>query len=65
VRTLKFGTMKKIHLLILTSAFGIIIMLTAFEVAPDGYPWYYDFSLFNAGLWPWLFAKNELNKMKY
>jgi len=56
--------MKKTHLLNLSIVFGIFIMLTAFAVVPDGYPWYFEFLLFNAGLWPWLFAKTELKKMK-
>ena len=37
---------------------------TLFAIIPDEYPWYYELLLFNAGLWPWLFAKKELKKMK-
>ena len=39
-------------------------MLISFVIIPDKYPWYYEILLFNVGLWPWLFAKNELKKMK-
>jgi len=56
--------MKKIHLLYLISILGIVIMLTAFAIIPDQYPWYYEVLLFNLGLWPWLMAKKELKKIQ-
>jgi len=39
-------------------------MIFSFAIVPDNYPWYYEVLPFNVGLWPWLFAKNELKKMK-
>jgi len=56
--------MKKTHLLKLTIALGVTVMIISFATVPDEYPWYYELLLFNAGLWPWLFAKKELKKMK-
>jgi len=56
--------MKKTHLLKLTVILSIVMMLTSFAIIPDEYPWYYEVLLFNAGLWPWLFAKNELKKIQ-
>lgn len=55
--------MKKTHLLKLTIALGIVVMLTSFAIIPDEYPWYYELLLFNVGLWPWLFAHKQLKKM--
>jgi|GEM_PF-1064216 hypothetical protein len=56
--------MEKKHLLTLVTIMGVILMLISFVVVPDEYPWYYELLLFNAGLWPWLFAKNALKNMK-
>ena len=56
--------MKKSNWLILTIALGVAIMLLAFLVVPDKYPWYYEVLLYNIGLWPSLLAKRELKKMK-
>jgi hypothetical protein len=56
--------MEKIHLLKLTIVLGVVVMILSFAIIPDEYPWYYELLLFNAGLWPWLFAKKELKKMK-
>lgn len=56
--------MEKIHLLKLTIALGVAVMLISFAIVPDEYPWYYELLLFNVGLWPWLFAKKELKKTK-
>jgi len=56
--------MEKTHLLKFTVALGIVVMIFSFAIVPDNYPWYYEVLLFNVGLWPWLFAKNELKKMK-
>lgn len=56
--------MKKSNWLILTIVLGVAVMLLAFIVVPDKYPWYYEVLLFNIGLWPWLIAKKELKKMK-
>ncbi len=56
--------MYKIQLLKWISALGIVIMLLAFIIIPDEYPWYLELMLFNLGLWPWLFAKNELKKIQ-
>lgn len=55
--------MKKTHLLKLTIALGVVVMLISFAIIPDEYPWYYDLLLFNIGLWPWLLAKKQLNKI--
>jgi hypothetical protein len=54
--------MKKTHLLRLVTVLGVLLMLISFAIVPDHYPWYYELLLFNVGLWPWLFAKNELKK---
>jgi len=56
--------MEKTHLLKFIVALGIVVMIFSFAIVPDDYPWYYEVLLFNVGLWPWLFAKNELKKMK-
>ena len=56
--------MKKTDLLRLVIVLGVVLMIISFAIVPDEYPWYYEFLLFNMGLWPWLFAKNELKKMK-
>ena len=56
--------MKKTDLLRLITVLGVMLMLISFVIIPDKYPWYYEILLFNVGLWPWLFAKNELKKMK-
>jgi hypothetical protein len=56
--------MKKTDLLRLVIVLGVILMLLSFVIVPDNYPWYYEFLLFNVGLWPWLFAKNEQKEMK-
>ncbi|NCQ11197.1 MAG: hypothetical protein GW809_03415 [Bacteroidetes bacterium] len=56
--------MKKSHLLKLTVFLSVVIMLTAFAIVPDEYPWYYEVLLFNIGLWPWLLAKKEMKKMQ-
>jgi len=56
--------MEKIHLLKLTIVLGVVVMILSFAIIPDEYPWYYELLLFNAGLWPWLFGKKELKKMK-
>lgn len=56
--------MKKIYLLKIVIAFGVVVMLISFAVIPDEYPSYYDIVLFNIGLWSWLFAKKELKKAK-
>jgi hypothetical protein len=57
-------TMDKRHQFRFTIVLGIVVMIVSFAIVPESYPWYYEFLLFNVGLWPWLFAKNELNKMK-
>lgn len=54
--------MEKTTLLKLIQILGIGVMLISFVIIPDEYPWYYELLLFNAGLWPWLIAKNELRK---
>lgn len=56
--------MEKTDLLKLTIILGVIVMILSFAIIPDKYPWYYELLLFNAGLWPWLFAKNEFKKME-
>jgi len=56
--------MKKTDLLRLITVLGVMLMLISFVIIPDKYSWYYEILLFNVGLWPWLFAKNELKKMK-
>ena len=56
--------MKKTDLLRLVIVLGVVVMILSFAIIPDEYPWYYELLLFNAGLWPWLFAKKELKKMK-
>jgi hypothetical protein len=56
--------MKKTDLLSLVIVLGVALMIIAFAIVPDEYPWYYEFLLFNVGLWPWLFAKKEQKKMK-
>lgn len=56
--------LKKSNLLILIMVIGVVIMLLAFIVVPDKYPWYYEVLLYNIGLWPSLIAKRELQKMK-
>jgi len=56
--------LEKIHLLKLTIVLGVVVMILSFAIIPDEYPWYNELLLFNAGLWPWLFAKKELKKMK-
>lgn len=61
---IKIKTMNKTHFLKLTAILGILIMLTSFAIIPDEYPWYHEVLLFNVGLWPWLIAKKELNKMQ-
>jgi hypothetical protein len=60
---MKTTEMKKTHLLKLTIALGVVVMLISFVIIPDEYPWYYDLLLFNIGLWPWLLAKKQLNKI--
>ena len=57
--------MKKIHLLKMTALLSVVIMLTSFAIVPDDAPWYFNVLLFNVGLWPWLFAKQELKKCNY
>lgn len=54
--------MKKIHLLKLTVALGVVLMLISFAVVPEKYPSYYEILLFNTGLWPTFFAKRELKR---
>ncbi len=54
--------MKKALLLKLTIILSIVIMLSSFAIIPDENPWYYEVLLFNLGLWPWIYAKNELKK---
>jgi hypothetical protein len=39
-------------------------MVISFALVPDEYPWYYEFLLFNAGMWPWLIAKKEQKKVQ-
>jgi len=56
--------MEKTHLLKLATVSGVVVMIISFAIIPDEYPWYYELLLFNTGLWPWLFAKKELKKMK-
>jgi hypothetical protein len=56
--------MEKTDVLRLIIVLGALLMFISFWVVPDEYPWYYEPLLFNAGLWPWLFAKKELKKMK-
>tara|TARA_A100000171_G_scaffold566_2_gene788 strand:+ start:549 stop:1847 length:1299 start_codon:yes stop_codon:yes gene_type:complete len=38
---------------------GVIIMLVAFAVVPEEYPWYYELILFNIGMFMWLFSKRK------
>lgn len=56
--------MEKSHLLKLTYVLGVVVMILSFAIIPDKYPWYYELLLFNTGLWPWLLAKKEHQKMK-
>ena len=55
--------MKKSNWLRLTIVLGVAIMLLAFIVVPDEYPWYYEVLLYNIGFWPSLLAKKELKKI--
>ncbi|WP_411767291.1 hypothetical protein [Winogradskyella sp. A3E31] len=41
---------------------GVLIMLMAFPLIPDHYPWYYQVLLFNVGLV--LFLSTKWNKLK-
>ena len=41
---------------------GMTIMLTAFVLVPERYPWYYELLLFNVGTLTWLFSKHHLKK---
>lgn len=41
---------------------GVLIMLLAFPLIPDHYPWYYQVLLFNIGLG--LFLSTKWNKLK-
>ena len=42
---------------------GVLIMLLAFPIIPDHYPWYYEILLFNVGLGFLLATKwNKLKK---
>jgi len=44
---------------------GVVIMLIAFVVVPDEYPWFYELILFNIGMFMWLFAKKgRISKIK-
>lgn len=48
---------------------GILIMLLAFPIIPDHYPWYYEILLFNVGLaflisTKWKNLKSELGITK-
>ncbi|MEQ9467935.1 MAG: hypothetical protein RLN88_11025 [Ekhidna sp.] len=44
---------------------GVIIMLGAFAVVPESYPWYYELILFNIGMFMWLFSnRKSLKKVK-
>lgn len=48
---------------------GVLIMLLAFPLMPEGYPWYYEVVLFDVGLVLFLFSqweklKNEMNIFK-
>jgi len=61
---IKIKKMEKTDLLNLIAISGIILMLLSFAIVPDEYPWYYELLLFNAGLWPWLLAKKEQQKIK-
>ncbi len=54
--------MKRTDLLRVVIVVGTIVMLIAFVVFPEDYPWYSEIMLFNAGLWPWLLAKRALKK---
>ena len=56
--------MKKLHLLRLAAILFVIVMISSFAIVPKDAPWYYNIILFNLGLWPWLFAKNELKKLR-
>jgi len=46
----------------IVKALGVIIMLVAFPIIPDGYPWYYQTILFNIGLF--LLLSTKWNKLK-
>ena len=46
----------------ITCYVGIFIMISAYVVIPEKYPWYYEVLLFNVGLTMWLFAKWKLKK---
>lgn len=42
---------------------GIGIMLMAFIILPDGYPWYAELILFNIGMFLWLFGKSKMKQL--
>jgi len=54
--------MKRKDWLRIVSLCCVIIMITAFILVPEKYPWYYEVLAFNIGLWPWLLTKRELRK---
>ncbi len=55
--------MKKEYQLKILKILGVAIMLIAFPIIPDHYPWYYEMVLFNTGLIFLLATKwNKLKK---
>lgn len=61
--------MKKENRIKLQKLLGIILMLIAFPIIPDHYPWYAELLLYNLGLvlllsTKWRKLKNELKIIK-
>ncbi|NCP60011.1 MAG: hypothetical protein GW839_06885 [Flavobacteriales bacterium] len=54
--------MKKENKRKILKVLGVIIMLVAYPIIPDEYPWYYQTILFNIGLF--LFLSTKWNKLK-
>lgn len=55
--------MKKSNWLKLIIALGIFVILIAFVVVPDDFPWYFELIIISIVMFPWLFAKSELNRL--
>ncbi len=44
---------------------GVGIMLGAFVLVPDEYPWYYELIVYNIGMFMWLFSSQKrMRKIK-
>lgn len=57
---MKNSILRKILLVV-----GVVIMLGAFAVVPDEYPWYYELILYNIGMFMWLFSSQKtMRKIK-